>query len=394
MSKAPKAVVIGRVSTSLLGMTRAIGEIGYDVISVKTVQKLPKPISWQRIAPQFRSKYVIDYTFISEKDRESLIEFLKKRCKSKGEKTLILPTDDFSAETIDMYYNELKEDFLMPNVQNKQGGVVRLMDKGYQKQLAEKVGLNVTKCRTITIEDGKFTLPDDIEYPVFVKPATPIPKRKSFMGKCDSIEDLRKYVSGAAKLADCDMLAEEYLEIDEELCFNGFSDSVHAQIPGIYEMAVGGTGSHSGVTVVGRLVPFSKYEEYRDAFTRFVESLNFTGIFDIDVIKSGGKLYFNELNLRQGASGYAFLLGGANFAKMLSDALHGNYEFSPIEIKPLEVVNERIALDEFSHGSLSWDEYRRLVDNTQYGFMKCESDKKPQKYFAFEEKRAKIKAKK
>ncbi len=387
-----KAVVIGRVSTSLLGMTRAIGEVGYDVISVKTVKKLPKPISWQKIAPQFKSKYVIKHAFISEKDRESLVEFLTKKCVTKGEKTLILPTDDFSAETIDMYYDTLKKDFLMPNAEDKQGAVKRLMDKGFQKKLAEKAGLNVAKCVSVTIEDGKFTLPSagDVSFPVFVKPSLPIPNRKDFMGKCDNIEEVRKLVAGAAKLADCDMLLEELLSIEEELCFNGFSDGKSVRIPGMYEMAVGGSGSHSGVTVVGRLVPFSKYGEYKDAFTRFIESLHFTGIFDIDIIKANGKLYFNELNLRQGASGYAFYLGGANFAKMLDDALHGKYVHEETEVKPLELVNERIALDEYSHGRMTKDEYRKLVDKTEYGFMRCESDKRPGKYFRLEEMKAKL----
>ena len=393
MSK-QKVVVIGRVSTSLLGMTRAAGEAGCEVISVKTVQKLPKKVSWQKVAPQFRSKYVIKSKFISEKNRKSLIDFLKSECVSSDKKTIIIPTDDFASESIDMYYDELKENFLMPNSGNRQGGVLKLMDKAYQKELAKEAGLNYAEGWTVTIKDGKFTIPDSVKYPCFVKPATPIPKRKDFMGKCENAQELSKYISGAAKICDCDMLVEEFLDIEEELCFNGFSDSIHAIIPGMYEMAVGGTGTHAGVTVVGRLVPFSKYGSYLDAFTHFVESLHFTGIFDIDVIKANGKLYFNELNLRQGASGYAFYLGGANYAKMLIDKLNGNYEYKPVEITPVEVVNERIALDEFSHGSITWDEYKKLTENTQYGFMKYDGDMKPYKYFKLEELKAKMKAKK
>ena len=59
-----------------------------------------------------------------------------------------------------------------------------------------------------------------------------------------------------------------------------------------------------------------------DQLKVFVKSLHFCGLFDIDFYERDGVFYFNELNLRFGASGYAVTHSGINlpdaFMKVLT----------------------------------------------------------------------------
>ena len=211
-----RVVVIGRNYTSRLGMIRAVGMAGYDVTVIRT-HGLP---STKEIDGY--SKYVKEYLFAKEPNRDELISLLLT-LKSSYEKTIIIPVDDYAASTIDEHVDLLKSDFLFPSINLEQGAVNRLMDKNLQKQLARQTGLSVSEGWVVDINNHSYTLPSDIVYPVFPKPQISFRGNKRCMRKCSNELALRSVLNEVACQRDCPMLLERYIEIDKEYALLGVS---------------------------------------------------------------------------------------------------------------------------------------------------------------------------
>ena len=377
-------VIIGRNPNSLLEIICAAGESGCNVSVVKTVKKMPGKISYEYLAPQSKSKYLKDYAFSKEPDAKGLIDLLKTRFITKDGKTVLLPTDDYAAETIDTYQDELREHFFMPNIKGEAGAVVRLMDKNCQKILAKNVGLPVAKGWSIQLCNGRYEIPEDIVYPCFVKPETAILNRKRYMAKCDNVEELTHVLNRAAQQQDCLMLVEEYKEIKKESCIVGFSNGQDVVAPALIETIQFGSGSHKGVTAVGKVSPRSQNKDLFEKIEKFIGALGFIGLFDIDLYECHGTVYFNELNVRQGASGYAITRAGVNLPAMLINTLV-NPKYSPPNtipiVKELTFANDFVSLDDYGAGFISRKELKKRLSTVDIRFLVADKDRRPQRYF-------------
>lgn len=371
-----RVVVIGRNYTSRLGMIRAVGMAGYGVTVIKT-NGMPGSKDIDAY-----SKYVNEYLYAKEPNREELISVILSLRSDQG-KTIIIPVDDYAASVIDDNINILKEDFLFPNVQMQQGEVVRLMDKHIQKELAEKVGLRIAKGWVVNISNHRYSLPTDIQYPVFPKPQISFKGNKRCMRKCDNEHELKVALDEVASQRDCPILLEQYCEIAKEYALLGFSDGENVYIPAIIQMLLSGSGPHRGVTLQGELSSTSNYTDFVNQLMLFVRSLHFCGLFDVDVYESNGHLYFNELNLRFGASGYAVTHSVINLPLLLIRCLLGE----KIELNYCKdvansiFVNEKVAFEDYNNGYISWSDYTKYINNSDVKFIKSEIDSLPYEKF-------------
>lgn len=377
-------VVIGRNPNSILGMIRAAGEVGCTVSVIKTVKKMPKRISYERFSPPSRSKYVTNYEFALEPDAEGLVELLKSKFVKNGCKVVILPTDDYAAEVIDTYQDELRDYFVFPNICNTAGAIVQLMDKNDQKKLAIQAGLPVAKGWSIQLSAGKYHLPNDICFPCFVKPETAILNRKRYMAKCNNVKELKDILSFAAQQQDCFMLVEEYKSIERESCIVGFSNGQNVVAPAKIDTIRFGYGSHKGVTAIGKVTSRLQNEELFKKAEKLVCSMNFIGLFDIDLYECEGIVFFNELNVRQGASGYAITRAGVNLPAMLINTLVNKHYCLPestFDIRELTFANDLVCLDDFGSGYISRKELKKMLHDVDVRFLQDENDKGPQRAF-------------
>ena len=370
-----RVVVIGRNYTSRLGMIRAVGMAGYDVTVIRT-HGLP---STKEIDGY--SKYVKEYLFAKEPNRDELISLLLT-LKSSYEKTIIIPVDDYAASTIDEHVDLLKSDFLFPSIKLEQGAVNRLMDKNLQKQLARQTGLSVSEGWVVDIKNHSYTLPSDIVYPVFPKPQISFRGNKRCMRKCSNELALRSVLNEVACQRDCPMLLERYIEIDKEYALLGVSNGEDVVIPAMIQMLESGKGPHHGVTLRGRILPSHTQEGFINQLKQFVQKLHFKGLFDIDVYESGGVFYFNELNLRFGASGYAITASGINLPKFFLDSLKGvRWNLADLSVKETYFVNEKVAYDDYFNGYLSLADYKKRVSQSDIKFIESAEDNGPFKEF-------------
>ena len=370
-----KVVIIGRNYTSRLGMIRAAGMAGYDVAVIKT-NGLPESKDIDAY-----SKYVTDYLYAKEPHRDELMSVLFS-LKTDKNKTIIIPVDDYSASTIDENLDLLKADFLFPNIKMKQGAINYLMDKNVQKKLASQAGLNVTKGWVVGIDNRHYSLPSDIVYPVFPKPQISYKGDKRCMIRCNNETELRRVLDDVASQRDCPMLLEQFVEIEKEYALLGVSNGKDVIMPAMIQMLKSGSGAHRGVTMVGQVLSTDQYQEFIDQLKEFISSLHYCGLFDIDIYECNGHLYFNELNLRYGASGYAITVSGINLPQYFVSALNGQkWDHSDYVIKESIFINEKVAFEDYCNGYISHSTYKECIAKTDCCFVKSDNDINP--YVAF-----------
>lgn len=375
-----KVVVIGHGYTSRLGVIRALGRAGYEVMVIVMtflqkdgkVAKVSKPIDCY-------SKYV-SQTFYCVTDAEQLIKLLLDKCVDEQQKVVIIPDSDFSAATIDLNQNRLKDHFLFPHINHEQGAIVKWMDKMLQKETADRIGLDVAKGWLIQVIDGQYIIPSDLTYPCFPKPLATLVGAKTGLGKCESEQHLCEAIDLLIKRSSTiSVLVEEYKKIEAEHALLGLSDGKNVIIPGIIHTISLANGGHFGVAKQGKIIPVSGFVNLVERFKQFVLQTGFIGIFDIDFYKSEGKYYFCEMNFRYGGSGYAYTAMGVNLPDMLVRVLTGKtiegmqQEFA----KEAVFVNERMCLEDWYHGYISRGEYKSLLRESDISFVTDNEDPMP-----------------
>ena len=385
-----KAVVIGQGFTGRLSIVRSLAELGCEVTLIVLTfrNKITGELVFHKPVDAF-SKYVRRAICCENYNAEMLVDILLNQCADPAQKTFIFPDNDFSAIAVDDHYDVLKEHFYCPNVKGQQGGVRYWMDKVRQKALAEELGLPVTRHTVIPVRGGAFTIPDTVTYPCFAKAQMSVVGSKLSLRKCNTREELEAHLKFLAAWKDAwrniDVLVEEYKHIDTEYATLGFSDGKQVVIPGMIEMIRMAHGTHYGVALQGKVYPVAD-RALIDRFAEMVRRIGFVGIFDVDFYESDGVVYFCELNLRFGGSGYAFTRMGVNLPAMMVRSFTGE------DIDKLEqnihgsatFFNERMGMDEWMQGFMSRREVRRLRKESDIKFVADRRDPGPQRALDFD----------
>lgn len=379
-------IVTGRNYCNILTMSRALGEAGYSVDVLRVFKTKPNRLNLLRLMkPEAYSKYVDSYSeCIADNNPYKIAQRLKKMA-APGKKQLLVPVDDYLVGAVDQYLDELKDVFLIPSVKEKAGKINMLMDKNRQKELAEKAELPLLQSVLIKSEKGKFTIPESIKYPCFIKPNVSMNSTKGHMKKCEDREELEKVLTGFAQKGDFEILAEEFADIKTEYSILGVCDGSNAISPCMFKVIEGGHRERKGVTLIGETVSCEKYKTIIEKCNMFVCQLGYRGIFDIDLIETkDGSIYFIEINFRAGASMDAFTETGVNLAKILADNFLKDKEIDlscTVNKTGRRFISEKILMEEFARGDASFKKVRKAMKEVDVHFVKNDKDLKPYKYF-------------
>lgn len=382
----PRVVVAGRNYCSNLCMARSIGKAGYEVEVLRIFQTKPKwfnLMSYMR--PDAYSKFIKAYhVCISGRKSKTIVRKLISIA-DPYRPMLLIPADDLVANIADEYMEKLSHYYVMPNVENIPGEIGRLMSKEVQKQMAVEFGLPVINSCAIRTVGGKFDIPETVTYPCFIKPNISKNSSKSRMRRIDSEEELRATLEEYSQRKDVDMLVEDFIDIGREYSILGLSTKDGVVSPGFFGVLEGGHGPHRGVAMTGELIPTAAQQELIDQISDFIAAMKFNGLFDVDLIEDkNGKMYFVELNLRYGASGYAVTESGANLPGMFADyMLFGK----PIDMnckvtetgKPF--ISEKIMIEEYVNGFITFDEMKKHFDAVDIHFVQNADDPKAYRHF-------------
>ena len=380
-----KVVVIGHGYTSRLGVIRALGSVGYEVIDIVMVVNKRKGKPDYTPPIDSYSKYV-SAIYYCLPDKDQLISLLLAKCVDDSQKVVLFPDSDFSAAAIDLNQEKLEKHFLFPHIMHTPGSVVEWMNKIKQKETAARLGLNVAHGTIINVENGVYELPSSIDYPCFPKPVMSLVGAKTGLGCCESEHQLRNALDKLIKRSPTiSVLVEDYLDIDDEFALLGVSDGQSVHIPGIIHISSLAKGGHFGVAKKGEILPVDGYESLLEGFKAFVLQTRFVGVFDIDFFKSEGRFYFCEMNFRYGGSGYAYTKMNVNMPDLFVRTV--TREMLPDSMPRVNnravFVNERMCLDDWYKGLISTSSFVSLFRHNDISFISDPDDKIPEKRFRF-----------
>lgn len=385
-----RVIIIGQGYTGRLSIARSVAELGCEITIVALVTHYEYIQNKKKKPLDAYSKYVSELLFCENYNEKMLVDLLLDKCIIPGQKSIVFPDNDFSAAAVDNNREKLKDYFLCPHIHEQAGMVEQWMDKTRQKALAKTMDLSVVDGITLNVRDKSYVIPDNLKYPCFVKPLRSIVGGKSGLKRCNDLNDLRNHINEILDkihdnknrgITNVHFLIEEYKTIYREFAALGFSDGEQVIIPGILEILQIGHGSHFGVAVQGRIFPIDSYEELVEKFKRFVHAIGFVGIFDIDFFESDDRIYFCELNLRFGGSGYAYTKMGVNLPAMMIKSFLGE-DFSEMKRtidKDRKYFNERMAIDDWYSGYLTTKEFMKIRSDSVIKFMADAEDPAPQK---------------
>ena len=321
------------------------------------------------------SKYVSRVLYCYAKNGEGLIDMLVEKCVDPHQKVIIVPDSDFSASVIDNNQEKLKNYFLFPHISHVPGAVGHWMEKSVQKQLACEIGLNVAEGRSVIVKNGSYILPNGISYPCFTKPLQTINGGKHFLRRCNDENELRRVLDFVGLHFNTEVLIENFMAIDTEYAVVGFSDGKNVIIPGVIEFVVN-SQSHFGIAREGKIMPVDGFEAILDKFKEYVQKMGFCGLFDIDFYESGRKMFFGEINLRFGGSGYAYTAMGVNLPAMMVRSFCGE-DYSDL-LHTIDhtatYVNERMCLDDYMGGFINRKQCRHIIANADVKFVYDKKD--------------------
>ncbi len=372
-----KVVIIGIGFASRLGMIRAVAETGAEIDVIAIGHEKGNPIDSY-------SKFIDHYYFCNGNDSGKVLQILQEKCIDPNRKSVLIPLNDFAAMVVDRNIDLLKEHFLFPHIQNRQGAVVEWMNKEKQKNVAKKVGLDVANSVNVNIKDSRYQLPEGIHYPCFTKTRAYTKGYKFTLQRCDDEASLRKVLDRLAGWnRPLTIMVEDYKDIETEYAVVGFSDGQEVVIPGVLEILLMAKGEDKGVACQGRIMPNKGYEELVEKFKQMILEIGFVGLFDIDFYQSEGRYYFGEINLRIGGSATAVLKMGVNLPAMfVKSSLGEDIEGIEKEVKTSSIyVNERICSDNWYGGYLTTKEMKDLFRLSDISFVRDGNDPRPEKVF-------------
>lgn len=375
-----KVVIIGVSYSSRLALARSISVLGCDitVVTWSSSNNASKPIDGY-------SKYVSRVLFC-KKEEKAFICLLKKECVDPAQKVVLIPDCDFSVTMVDLHQDELSQFFLMPHINHKQGAIVEWSDKAKQKELAVKIGMKVANSMTITISNGDYVIPQDIHYPCFPKAQISVAGGKAGMFCCEDEQDLEKSLQNIImqKTPNAKVMVEDYMDIENEYAVLGFSNGQDVSIPAVIRF-IEGSKAQKGIALQGKIMSTKGFEGIVEHFKSFIQAIGYVGLFDIDFYQSSGFLFFNELNLRFGGSGYAIVKMGVNLPAMLVKTFLGIPIENMNQMVEGEAVftNERICINDYQNGFISVKEYRSYIKSADILFIKDEEDRHPLKAYRY-----------
>ena len=291
-----KVIVLGG-GVNALGIVRSLGETGHRATVFAKGEGPQRGID-------FSSRYVEKVHFV--KDEEDIIGVLLKEYGNESTPTPILCAGDAEACLLDRHYDELKGRFCFFNA-GAAGRISHFMDKVNTFPLAERNGLTLIKTWHLK---GGDPLPEVLPYPCIIKSANSTTSTKGVMFICANEDELRAVIREGV-----DYLLQDYMKKDYEYELNvvGFSydHGNHVYLPAAIRKIR---------DEIRRQSVYIRLDDIRDyplldlaGIRQFIKDLGYEGIFSVELIFSGGKYYFLEVNLRNDGCGYLYTKGGVNY---------------------------------------------------------------------------------
>ena len=369
------AIVLGWNYSTTLGIVRSLGLAGLTV-DLYYIAKAPGD---SRITAS--SKYLRRTAEHIGRDDEQIVADLENRYAGEDARCVLIPTDDYTASLVDRHYDRLSARFLMPHIgAGEEGALTRLMDKTRQSAIARSFDIPMAWLTTVFLpESGEIRIPDEIRYPCFVKPKASLEGWKTEMRKDNNEAELRAHL---AKMRNSrsgrNVIIQDFIDIDEEFSISGLCIDQTVILPALLQRLYVGKYER-GVTIVGKLVSLEAHVPFAAQLKEMLKSLHYTGLFSIDLVRSGDRLYFSEINLRCAGSIYGYVKAGANLPALFVKSLLGE-SWQPAEAEVTygkTFFYDKVGWEDLIRGKCSHKEFKHYLAVSDYTFMKDADDPVP-----------------
>lgn len=364
-------VIVGANYSTTLGVVRSVGLAGYGVRLLATNNACGEIAG--------KSKYVTKMATASL-DFGEIYCGLEQLC-GNDERILVIPTQDRSCVLLDQHFDLLKEHYYTPNIHQLTGEVTRLMDKLEQKNIAADCGLATAEGNAyVTDRTGIDVALCAAKYPCIIKPiaSAKCDASKTLITVCSNRDELESGMLRAKEQGCERVLLERFLSGGKDYAAYGVAVDGEVYIPAFIDTWRSGFGGHKGVTAEGAVLDAERFGEVTERLKNFVARIGLTGLFCIDLIECDGTMYFVEMNMRYGASGYAVTAAGTNLPGLFADAcIRGNKPDAPMLRSEVTFLSEKVELDAYCDGFLSRKDYMSAKPGERCFFMKNTEDPGP-----------------
>lgn len=293
MSK--KIIVIGDTNYNSYGLIRSLHRCNADFFFICLGNIEYHPIGY--------SRYVANSRYFPIQSMDEIWGVLDGLKSLAGEKCIIC-SHDAGAQWVDANEEILSLDFTTPCRGKKLG---RLFDKNAQCELAAKCGLTVPASIVYTIGDQQDF--SKLSYPVFIKPMISTEGSKADMAICQNQEELLKALSNSRFTKT--FLIQEYIENGFDVNCIGYHSDVECAVPcAVHKLRA--WPDYCGAAAYGIVKRPEDFGVDVEAIKRVINESGYYGPFSVDLVHSGGKNYFMELNYRNDGNAFGLTCAGVN----------------------------------------------------------------------------------
>ena len=255
---------------------------------------------------------------------EEGLSILINRYGCEKNKPFVYSSSDGVQSFLDDHFDDLKDKFYFFNA-GERGRVNYLQNKDVIGKLAVECGFEIPKSEVV--DTG--TLPNTLKYPILTKVlSSTMGAWKGDVYCCNNEEEL---LEAYRKIKSPKLNLQEFIKKDNELCFEGFSinKGEDVYIPFVSEYLRFDETSYGHYL----LYKILNDEDLKKKLKELIRRSKFEGIFDVEFLIAGDKMYFLEVNFRTTTWTYAPSKGGANLPYLWAKStLQGYIDYNSIHL--------------------------------------------------------------
>ncbi len=301
------AIVIGGNRTNALGLVWSLGEAGHNITLLLYNEGENNYVN--------KSKYV-KRTILIDKDGDVFQELMKVVTKMDS-KPVVFADSDYKSQLLNEHFAELSE-YCYFEGGRLDRNINLYRNKDEQENLAIKCGFAIPE--TVVIAKPEELSDITNPYPLFIKANNSVHGDKKATKKCDSPKEAEAFVNGLPQ-DFFPLQVQEFVEKEYELALLGCSlYGGKKVICPVASKKIRQFPKGIGATCWSLSLEMSGSEELRQLGEKtalYLQELEYTGNFSIELLYAKGKFYFLEINLRNDAISWLSTCSGYNLPDMV-----------------------------------------------------------------------------
>lgn len=339
-------LVVGGDHHNTLWVVRSLGMAGYRSNVAILCDKKRSFV--------LKSKYIDKGCIVESED--ALLGYLRTKAQNNSCKTIMICCCDQAVDIIDRHYDELKANYIMPNIRETQGEVFRYMDKFTMIQCAEDAGFLVPKTLRIDLRifnKNSIDL-DSVVYPCIIKPEISSRGSKHNFKICHSRDELIRDIESLKCEID-EVLIQQYIKPDYEVAIHGVSlPNAHQNIiPGLlYKNSTCESTYNMGMLTYASVLPSITPWVNRSVVDRFFQLIPFRGLYSIEFFVKDENVYFLEINMRTDCDMFIYTAAGVNLPLLwITDCARESISELPVQVQKKTYGMTEISYFKYLHWS-------------------------------------------